>query len=313
MANIIFMFDGQGAFRPGVGKELCSKYPRAMEIIARANEILGYDLKEYLWGDKSSKTASCTSIAQPAISTISLAYAEVLKDYKFSPDVSLGHSLGEVSAIVYCEAVSFDDGIKLIKKRGELMEKGGKDGAMMAVVNIDMKLLQKLCKNVNDEGLGPVVIANINAPNQIVVSGSTQGIARLAQDVAQNRGRAIPLNVGGAWHSPKLEHSAREFGKFLEEEIAFKNPTRGFYSLVEQQVLQDGKAIKDALKKQMLSQVNWVKAIQNLKALGYKTFLEIGPSKILNDLVKKIDPEIKTDSTALSMDLETLARTLKEG
>ncbi len=309
MKNIVFAFDGQGAFRPGVGKELCTKYPEAKDLVQQSSNILSYDLMEHLWGEKAKETSSKTSIAQPAISTLSLAYAEVLKKLGVTPAVSLGHSLGELTAIVYCGVVSFADGIKIIQKRGEVMERGGKQGAMMAVINMDMKSLEEACENTSQETAEPVVIANINTPNQIVISGSQQGITKVAQIAARNQARAIPLKVGGAWHSPYLKEAAEEFGNFLDT-IQFCKPTSVFYSVVEQKPLDDASSIKDALRRQMLSQVNWVTAIKNLQESGYREFLEIGPSKILSDLIKKISPGVRTESTALFTDLETLIQSL---
>ena len=309
MREIVFLFDGQGAFRPGVGKELCNKYPKAKEVIDKSSEILGYDLTEHLWGEKADQTSSRTSIAQPAISTISLAYAEVLKDLGITTDVSLGHSLGEATAIINCGAVSFEHGIQLIKKRGEVMEKGSKGGSMLAVINMALNVLEDMCKKVTEEISEPVVVANINSPKQIVVSGLEEGLQKIAQLVAKNGGRCIPLNVGGAWHSPYLEDASKEFAKFLDT-IQFNRPTSRFYSIVDQKIIDDGLMIKDSLKRQMLSRVNWISAIENLKGMRYKTFLEIGPSKILKDLVHKIDPYVKTESAALFADLETLVDTL---
>lgn len=309
MKNVVFVFDGQGAFRPGVGKELCKKYPKAKELIDRISEILGFALKDHLWGEKAKETSSKTSIAQPSISAVSLAYSEILKDLGLTPNVSLGHSLGEVVAIVYCGIVSFKDGIKIIQKRGEVMERSGKQGSMMAIINMDLKSLNEICRSISQEISEPVVVANINAPNQIVISGSHEGIKRVAQLAAKNRGRGIPLNVGGAWHSPYLKEAAEELGNFLDT-IQFNKPVSKFYSVVDQKILDDGSLIKDSLKRQMLSDVNWVSAIENLKGLGYSTFIEIGPSKILKDLIKKITPNVKAESTALFTDLEMLIQNI---
>ncbi len=305
MKKIAFLFDGQGAFRPGVGKQLCSTYPQAKEIIEKGSQILGYDITPFLWGDKAADTAARTSIAQPAISLISLAYAKVLEDIGITGEVALGHSLGEVTAIIYCEIVKFEDGIRIIQKRGEVMERAGGKGAMMAIIKFDQEKLAKICDEVSKEISEPVVIANINGPNQIVISGSKQGIKKVAQIVVQHQGRGIPLKVGGAWHSPYLEDASKEFNQFLET-IEFKQPAHKFYSITEQKMLTDPEQIKQALKKQMLSQVNWVQAIENLKANGYKNLLEIGPSKILKDLTAKIDPGLKLASTALYTDLNEL-------
>lgn len=309
MNKIAFLFDGQGAFKPGIGRELYNKYPAAKEIIEQGCSILGYDIKEYLWGEKSKDTSSMTSIAQPAISLVSLSYARILQDLGIKGDISLGHSLGEATAIVYCGITDFKDGILMIKKRGEVMEKGGKQGSMMAIINLDVKILENECNRISNEIKEPVVIANINAPNQIVVSGSKQGLKMIAQYAAQNRAKAIPLDVGGAWHSPYLQEASIEFNQFLDH-IEFKNPQYPFYSVVEQKTLTSGNAIKESLKKQMLSQVNWVQAIDNLSSSNFTLFLEIGPSRILKDLVNKINPSLKTDSTALYTDLDTLVKNI---
>jgi len=309
MKDIVFLFDGQGAFRPGIGKDLCNKYPKARKIVYMSGEILGYDLTEYLWGNKAGGTVDQTSIAQPAISTVSLAYAEVLSELGVTATVSFGHSLGEVTAMVYCGVVSFSDGIKMIQKRGEVMEAGGGQGTMMAVLNIERPQLEKICEEVTEDTSDSVVVANINAPDQIVVSGSKENVKRVAQFVAEKKGRGIPLQIGGAWHSPYLKNAADDFAKFLDG-IEFKKPKRRFYSVVEQAMLESPAAIKDSLKNQMLSQVNWVKAMENVRDKGYSTFLEIGPSKTLKNLAAKIDPAVRVDSTALYTDLDKLIEVL---
>jgi [acyl-carrier-protein] S-malonyltransferase len=309
MSNIAFLFDGQGAFRPGVGKELCEKYPGAKEVIERSSAVLGYDLTDYLWGEQAQGTSGKTSLAQPAISAVSLAYAEILKTFGVSAAVSLGHSLGEITAVVYSGIVSFDDGVRIIQKRGEVMEKGGGHGTMMAVLNVDLADLEKLCEEASDEAGEPVVIANINAPNQIVISGSQPGIRYVAQTVTKNRGRGIPLRVGGAWHSPFLKEAAATFSDYLDS-VPFSRPTVPFYSVVEQKILDDPVSIKVSLKNQMLARVHWVAAIEHLSSQGYTRLLEIGPSKILKDLVLKIAPHVKVETTALFTDMKELANTM---
>jgi [acyl-carrier-protein] S-malonyltransferase len=309
MSKIAFLFDGQGAFRPGIGKELYTTYNEARKVIDTGSDILGYDLKNWLWGDKADQTANKTSIAQPAIAVVSLAYAAVLDSKHVVSEIALGHSLGEVTAIVHCGIVSLSDGLKVIKKRGELMEHGGKEGTMMAVISINASKLQEICTNVAQVTNEPVVIANINAPGQIVISGSKTSIKQVAQAVAKEHGRGIPLKVGGAWHSPYLKDASMEFSGFLDT-ITFNAPTSKFYSVVDHKVLDDPGRIKGALKQQMLSQVDWVTAINNIAALGCTKFLEIGPSKILKDLVLKINTTLSTDTTALYTDLDELTQKL---
>lgn len=305
MTKNIFLFDGQGAFRPGIGKELYLAHEEAKTVIDSSSKVLKYDLTEWLWGDRASETTGRTSIAQPAISTIALAYGTILRSLGITAEISLGHSLGEVTAIVYCEIVSLEDGLRIIQKRGEVMEREGKHGTMMAVMNIEASKLQKMCEQVSADISEAVVVANINTPSQIVISGSQTGIKKVAQLVARERGRAIPLKVGGAWHSPYLKDAAREFSGFLDT-ITFQTPRSKFYSVVKQRVLDDPEEIKESLKQQMLAQVDWVKAITNIISLKYTSFLEIGPSKILKDLVTKIDPAVQVDSTALYTEMEKL-------
>jgi [acyl-carrier-protein] S-malonyltransferase len=308
MKETIFLFDGQGAFKPGIGKEIYARYPKAKAIIEQSSEVLGYPLTDALWGDKASETSNRTSVAQPAISIVSLAYAEVLRDLGIEGAVSLGHSLGEATAIVYCGILSVSDGIRMIQKRGEVMEAGGGKGTMMAILNVGLSDLDQMCKEVTKELSEPVVVANINAPNQVVISGSHEAVKKVAQRVVEKHGRGIPLGIGGAWHSPFLENASREFSQFLDG-LQFRKPERKFYSVVEQKILDDPNDIKEALKRQMLSQVDWIGAIENMRGT-HKFFLEIGPSKILRDLVAKIDSRAEVDSTALHSDLEKLAERL---
>lgn len=307
MQGIVFLFDGQGAFKPGVGRELYAGYPRCREIIDQASEILGYDLKNYLWGEAAAQTSGRTSVAQPAIAAVSLAYAAILRDLGLSGEIALGHSLGEATAIVYSDALSFADGIRMIRRRGELMEASGGQGAMMAVINVAQSQLEAECRRISAELRQPLVVANINAPGQIVVSGAREALKVLTPYVSQNRGRSIPLDVGGAWHSPMLQAAAEEFSRFLDT-LEFRPPSVRFYSVVEQKILARADEIRAAFKKQMLSQVNWVQAIENLKTTGYDRFLEIGPSKILKDLVVKIAADLKVDTVAVYTDLTALVK-----
>lgn len=309
MKGIVFLFDGQGAFKPGVGRDLYATYPQAQAIINQASEVLGYDLKDHLWGEAAGQTSGQTSIAQPAIAAVSLAYAGVLKELVVTAEISLGHSLGEATAIVHCGSLSFKDGIRMIKTRGALMEQGGKQGGMMAIVNVEQSLLEAECARITAESGEPLVVANINAPGQVVVSGSKDALKALPPFVSKNHGRSIPLDVGGAWHSPYLKSAADEFNRFLDT-LDFQPPQTRFYSVVEQRPLERGTEVRDAFKRQMLGQVNWVQAIKNLKAMGYERFLEIGPSKILKDLVAKIAPEVKIDTVAVYTDLKALVQTL---
>ncbi len=308
MKGIVFLFDGQGAFKPGVGRDLYATYPRAQEVINQASEVLGYDLKAHLWGEAAGQTSGQTSIAQPAIAAVSLAYAAVLKDLGVTAEISLGHSLGEATAIVHSGCLGLADGIQMIKTRGALMEQGGKQGGMMAVVNVDQSVLEAECARIAAESGQPLVVANINAPGQVVVSGAKDALKLLPPFVSKNHGRSIPLDVGGAWHSPYLSAAADEFGRFLDT-LEFHPPQTRFYSVVEQRPLERGEEIRGAFKRQMLGQVHWVQAIKNLKAMGYERFLEIGPSKILKDLVVKIAADVKIDTVAVYTDLKALAQT----
>lgn len=308
---VVFLFDGQGAFKPGVGKDLCARYPAARRVVAAASAVLGYDLTEHLWGDAAATTSRSTSLAQPAISAVSLAYAEVLAEHGVEAEVSLGHSLGEATALVNAGALDRPAGIAMIQERGRLMEKGGKQGAMMAIVNVPLAALEKECARVSAETGMPVVVANINAPNQVVISGAAESVSQMAAFANAQRGRGIPLDVGGAWHSPFLEGVAAEFRDYLDG-LQFRDPRLGFYSVVEQKVLKQGSAIQQAFARQMLMPVNWVEAIENLVALGYRTFVEVGPSRILKDLVAKIAPDVSVESTALHTDLSHLAQTLRD-
>ena len=288
------LFPGQGSQKVGMGLDLLEKTPLARELFNKVDNIIGRKLSEiFLYGPENELNQ--TKNTQPSIAIVSALLTLLLKDelkkknLDFVPSACCGHSLGEFTALWFCELLSLEDLIKIVAVRGDLMQKAP-SGSMAAVLNLTKEQIESLLDtNVKTK----IVIANYNTPTQLVISGEKVAIEEIISRIKSLGGKAIILPVSGAFHSPLMDEPAREFIKEFDKlQISSGN--------IKIPVLQntDGKAstdiiqIKEKIKRQMTSSVLWTHTVNNLSASGIDNVIEIGPGKILTGLVKKINPNI---------------------
>ncbi len=285
-----FVFPGQGAQFVGMGKDLYENYPIAKEIFEKANEILGFCITDLMFAG-TDEDLKQTKVTQPAIFLHSVILAKVMGE-KFNPDMVAGHSLGEFSALVAANALSFEDGLKLVYARALAMQKAceATPSTMAAVLNLPDQKVEEICAGINDI----VVPANYNCPGQIVISGTESGIdAACEQLLAAGAKRALKLKVGGAFHSPLMEPARTELAEAINK-TSFSSPICPIY----QNVSTIGETNPETIKKNLISQltapVKWTQSVQHMIEDGAKSFTEVGPGNVLQGLIKKINNEIET-------------------
>jgi [acyl-carrier-protein] S-malonyltransferase len=286
-----FIFPGQASQYVGMGKDLYDTYDVSRNIFDKANDIMEMDLKDICFNGPEDELKK-TFITQPAIFVHSIAVYEVLKSKNILPDSAAGHSLGEYSALTAAGALSFEDGLKLVKRRGELMYEAGteKPGTMAAIIGMTPEKVYELCENVKEFGI--IQPANFNSPGQIALSGDVNAV-RKAIDLAKEMGarRAVELVVSGAFHSPLME-AAQEGLKTVLEETEIKDALIPVYSNVEAKPVQDKEKIRDLLYRQLTKPVLWQDLVENMIKDGTESFYEIGPGKVLKGLLKRIDRNV---------------------
>jgi [acyl-carrier-protein] S-malonyltransferase len=284
-----FVFPGQGAQYPGMGKDLYDNSAEAKALFEKANQILGFDITKIMF-DGSVDDLKETKVTQPAIFLHSVLLAKTIKD--FAPDMVAGHSLGEFSALVANGTLTFEDGLTLVSKRALAMQKACEiaPSTMAAIVGLADDVVEDVCSAIDDV----VVPANYNCPGQLVISGSVAGIDK-ACEVLTEKGakRAIKLVVGGAFHSPFMEPAREELAAAIEA-TAFSNPICPVYQNVNAAPVSDPSEIKENLISQLTSPVKWTQIVQNMIADGATSFTEVGPGKVLQGLVKKVDRKMET-------------------
>jgi [acyl-carrier-protein] S-malonyltransferase len=282
-----YIFPGQGSQFPGMGKDLYDNNPLAKELFEKANSILGFKITDTMFSGTEEELKQ-TKITQPAIFLHSVILAAVNAD-SFKPDMVAGHSLGEFSALVANKCLSFDDALKLVYKRALAMQKACEinPSTMAAILNLDDKIVEDICAEITASG-HVVVAANYNCPGQLVVSGSTEGINIACEKLkAAGAKRALVLPVGGAFHSPLMEPARIE----LEAAITathFNYPICPVYQNVTANAVSDPKQIQQNLVAQLTAPVKWTQSVQQMVADGATQFIEVGPGKVLQGLVKKI-------------------------
>lgn len=290
-----YVFPGQGAQFMGMGKDLYEKHPLAKNLFEEANAILGFSITDIMF-QGTDQDLKQTKVTQPAVFLHSVILSKVMGD-RFRPDMVAGHSLGEFSALVANGALGFGEGLTLVSKRALAMQKACElqPSTMAAVLGLEDAVVEKICSEIQ----GIVVPANYNCPGQLVISGEVDAIdlacARLKEAGAK---RALVLPVGGAFHSPLMEPAREELAAAIEKAV-FKAPTCPIYQNVATTAVSDADVIKKNLILQLTAPVKWTQSVANMVKDGARIFTEVGPGKVLQGLVKKIDPSVETMSTVI--------------
>lgn len=287
-----YVFPGQGAQYPGMGKDLYEKYPLAREMFEKANALLGFRITDTMFSGTDEELRQ-TRVTQPAIFLHSVVLTAVAGS-TFRPSMVAGHSLGEFSALVAAGALSFEDGLALVAGRASAMQRacGINPSTMAAVLGMDDAVVEEVCASLNET----VVPANYNSPGQIVISGTTEGVAAAAEEL-KKRGakRIVPLSVSGGFHSPCMEPARQE----LEEAILkaqFSRPVCPVYQNVTAMPVTEPDMIMANLIAQLTSPVRWTQTVQRMSADGAVEFIEAGPGNVLQGLVRKINPNVAASS-----------------
>jgi [acyl-carrier-protein] S-malonyltransferase len=290
-----YIFPGQGSQFPGMGKDLFDQYEIAKKLFNQANEILGFDLSKIIF-EGAKEELQQTSVTQPAIYVHSVILSKVMGD-SFNPDAVAGHSLGEFSALTAAGAIDFESGLKLVSKRAEAMQKAcdHEPGTMAAVLGMEDGLVEKICADTE----GIVVAANYNCPGQVVISGAVPAI-EMACESLKNAGarRALILPVGGAFHSPLMEPAGIELANAIDA-TSFKTPRCPVYQNIVAKAVNDPLEIQKNLIDQLTAPVKWTQSINEMLKAGATSFIEVGPGKVLQGLVKKISKEANAASAVI--------------
>jgi len=285
-----YIFPGQGAQFTGMGLDLYENSPMAKELFETANEILGFCITDIMF-EGTAEQLKQTNVTQPAIFLHSVILAKVLGD-SFQPEMVAGHSLGEISALVAADVLSFEDGLRLVSKRASAMQKACeiKPSTMAAVLGLEDQIVEQICETVD----GVVVAANYNCPGQLVISGEVSAIEKACELLTEKGARrALVLPVGGAFHSPMMEPAREELAAAIKE-THFNEPTCPVYQNVPATAVTTATEIKENLMKQLTAPVKWTQSIQSMITDGGTKFIEVGPGKVLQGLMRKIDRSVET-------------------
>ena len=290
-----FVFPGQGAQFTGMGKDLFDNSKLAKDMFHQANDILKFNITDIMFGDDSEALKE-TRITQPAIFLHSVILAKLMGN-QFNPDFVAGHSLGEFSALVAARYINFEDGLMLVQKRANAMQKACEDNpsTMAAILGLENNIVEQVCEEINEV----VVAANYNCPGQLVISGTYKGIDLACEKLTEaGARRALKLPVGGAFHSPLMESAKNDLQKAINQTIIHDGIAPVFQN-ISAEATSDKEIIKKNLIDQLTGPVKWTQIMQNMITSGLSQVVEVGPGKVLQGLFKKIDREITTQSATL--------------
>ena len=309
--RIAFIFSGKGSQYIGMGKELDDNYPVCRDVFNKANEILQFDIKNMIFNGNKEEL-DITENTQPAILTTSIAILRILNEKGIEPEIVAGLSLGEYSALVASNSIDFESALKLVRKRGQLMQEAVPPGlgAMAAVIGLNEDIIKSNLDSISNKGI--VEIANYNTPNQIVIGGEKEAV-ELAQNSLKEAGarRVIPLKVSGPFHTSMLNEASKKLALHLNDTV-FNEPKVKVITNVTGDFIKNKDEIKSLLEKQVKSSVKWSNTIEKMIDEGIDTFIEIGPSKTLSSFVKEISRGKKIKVNIFNVeDLTSLNKTLE--
>ena len=290
-----YVFPGQGAQFTGMGKDVYEASATARELFERANEILGFDITKIMF-EGTAEELKETKVTQPAIFLHSVALFKAL-GAEAVPQMVAGHSLGEISALVANGVLSFQDGLRLVSQRAQAMQKAcdHEPSTMAAILGLEDELVESVCADVD----GVVVAANYNCPGQLIISGAIDAVNEACERLKERGAkRALVLPVGGAFHSPLMEPAREELAAAIEK-TTFSEPTCPIYQNVSTTAVTDPAEIKKNLLFQLTAPVKWTQSVKNMLADGASEFIEVGPGKVLQGLVKKVDRQAATSSASV--------------
>ena len=290
-----YVFPGQGAQFPGMGKDIYENSEVAKQLFNKANDILGFSITDIMFGD-DAEALKQTKVTQPAIFLHSVILAKVLGN-SFRPEMVAGHSLGEFSALVTTGYLSFEDGLRLVSKRAIAMQKACEQNPsiMAAVLGLENKIVEDICSKIDEV----VVPANYNCPGQLVISGSDKGIDIACEKLTEaGARRALKFPVGGAFHSPLMEPARAELESAIDK-TQFNKGICPIYQNVTATAITSPDEIKENLKKQLTASVMWTQTMQQMISDGLTSVTEVGPGKVLQGLFKKVDRQMPTESASL--------------
>lgn len=286
-----YLFPGQGAQFSGMGKDLYEASPMAKDLFNRANEVVGFNITKIMFEGTADELKE-TKVTQPAIFLHATILAEVMGD-DFQPDMVAGHSLGEISALVANRTIAFSDGLLLVSKRAQAMQKAceAQPSTMAAVLGLDDDIVESICTATP----GIVVPANYNCPGQLVISGEVDAVGKACEAMKEaGARRALILPVGGAFHSPLMEPAREELAAAIED-TQFTEPACPIYQNVTTIAVTDPSEIKKNLVSQLTAPVKWAQSMQNMISDGATKFIEVGPGNVLQGLIRKIDRSVETE------------------
>ena len=290
-----YVFPGQGAQFSGMGKDLYDNNPLAKEMFDKANEILGFEITKIMFSGTDEELKQ-TKVTQPAIFLHSTILAACLGD-DFKPNMVAGHSLGELSALVANNTLSFENALKIVSKRAMAMQQAceNEPSTMAAIIGLEDAIVEEVCEKVD----GVVVAANYNCPGQLVISGTVPAVQKACEVLTESGARrALLLPVGGAFHSPLMESAREELAKAIES-TEFSSPSCPVYQNVVAKAVTDPEEIKTNLIAQLTSPVRWTQTMQAMIADGASEVVEVGPGKVLQGLFKKVDRKFQTSSAEI--------------